>query len=405
MLTEATLRALRPRSRVYRKADSAGLCVEVHPSGARYWRFRYRFAGRANMISLGVYPEVSLAQARRLRDAERSKLRNDTNPSAERRVRKLAARHAAANAFEPVAREWLDGRGDLAETTRTKLLWLFETYAFPIFGTRPISEVSPPEVLAALRRPESLGKLETASRLRALCGQVFRYAIATGRAERDPAADLRGALARGQVRHHASITDPARVGALLRDLDAFEGSFTVSCALKLSPLLFTRPGELRKAEWRELDLDDGVWRIPAERMKMRAPHVVPLSSQACAILQELQAVTGSGQYVFPSVRSRQRPLSENTVNAALRRLGYEKGTMTAHGFRSMASTLLNEAGWKPDVIERQLAHAERDQVRAAYNYAEHLPERRKMMQWWADHLDELRDGRGNVVPIKRKAAR
>ena len=403
MLTDTKLKALKPRGKLYRLADGAGLCIEVHPSGARYWRFRYRFAGKAKMLSLGVYPEVSLADARQRLEDVRRLLGCGIDPSAQRRQDKLTAQFAVVNGFEAVAREWLAGRGKLADVTKAKTRWMLETYVFPWIGKRPVGEVTAPELLAVLRRPESLDKLETAQRLKQICGQVFRYAVATGRAERDPSADLRGALKTKKTRHHASITNPAKVGELLRAIDGFSGGLVVASALKIAPLVFVRPGELRKAEWSEFDLDNAEWRIPAERMKMRALHIVPLSEQAVAILKELQPLTGHGRYVFPSIRSQRDPMSENTITAALRRLGYTGDEMTGHGFRSMASTMLNEQGWAPDVIERQLAHAERNRVRAAYNHAEYLPERRKMMQAWADYLGGLRDASGKVVPIKRKA--
>lgn len=403
MLTDAKLRNLKPKSKLYRVADGGGLNIEVQPTGARYWRYRYRFAGKQRMLSLGVYPTVSLFEARARREDARKLLLAGTDPSTRRKLDKLTAQMSADTAFEPVAREWLAGRGNLADTTRVKLHWLLESFAFPWIGTRPVGDITAPELLAMLRRIESLGKLETTQRLKRVCGQIFRYAVATGRAERDPSADLRGVLVTGKVRHRASITDPVKVGELLRAMDGFAGSLVVSCALKLAPLVFVRPGELRKAEWEELALDAGEWRIPAERMKMREPHLVPLSVQAVAILRELHPLTGSGRYVFPSIRSLARPMSENTITVALRRLGYTGDEMTGHGFRSMASTLLHEQGWPSDVIERQLAHAERNKIKAAYNYAEYLPQRRKMMQAWADYLDMLKRG-GNVVPI-RKAAR
>lgn len=402
MLTDAKLRNLKPGSKLYRVADGGGLNIEVQPTGARYWRYRYRFAGKQRMLSLGVYPAVSLVDARRRRDDARKMLIAGSDPSAQRKLDKLTAQISADTAFEPVAREWLAGRGNLADSTRAKLHWLLESFAFPWIGARPIGDITAPELLAVLRRVESLGKLETTQRLKRVCGQIFRYAVATGRAERDPSADLRGVLATGKVRHRASITDPIKVGELLRAMDEFAGSLVVSCALKFAPLVFVRPGELRKAEWTELDLDAGEWRIPAERMKMREPHLVPLSAQAVAILREVQPLTGEGRYVFPSIRSLARPMSENTITVALRRLGYTGDEMTGHGFRSMASTLLHEQGWPSDVIERQLAHAERNRIKAAYNYAEYLPQRRKMMQAWADYLDTLKQG-GNVVPIRKTA--
>lgn len=401
-MTEAKLRALKPRGKLYRIADARSLCVEVNPTGARYWRFRYRFAGKAKMVSLGVYPEVSLAEARSRRDDARRALQSGTDPSVKRKQEKLIAHLAAVTAFEPVAREWLAGRGKLADVTRAKTLWVLSAHAFPWIGSRPVGEITPPELLAVLRRLESRGKLETAQRLKQVCGQIFRYAVATGRAERDPSADLRGVLKTKKTRHFGAITDPAKAGGLLRAIHGFPGSFVVACALKLAPLVFVRPGELRKAEWSELDLDNAEWRIPAERMKMRELHIVPLSDQAVAILRELQPLTGWGRFVFPGITDRQHPMSENTINAALRRLGYTGDEMTGHGFRSMASTMLHEQGWNTDVIERQLAHAERNKVKAAYNHAQYLPERRKMMQAWADYLDALRKG-ASVVPIKRKA--
>lgn len=399
MLTVPKLRALKPKAKLYRVTDELGLAVEVQPNGSRYWRFRYRFAGKQKMMSLGTFPNTSLAEARAKRDDARKLLDNGTDPSAQRQLDKLTARMAEVTAFEPVAREWLAGRGKLAKATREKLEWMLGTHAYPYLGKRPIGEIAAPELLAVLRRVESRGKLETAQRLKQTCGQVFRYAVATGRAERDPSADLRGALQTTKTRHHASITDPAKVGELMRAIDGFQGQFVTACALKLAPLVFVRPGELRRAEWAEIDLDAAIWRIPAEKMKMREPHLVPLSEQAVAILRELEPVTGSGGYVFPGIRSTRKPMSENTINAALRRLGYGSDEMTGHGFRSMASTLLHEQGWPSNIIERQLSHGERDKVKAAYNYATHMPERQKMMQQWADYLDTLTAGR-NVVPLR-----
>lgn len=404
MLTDTKLKALKPKEKLYRRADSGGLCIEVHPKGGLYWRYRYRFAGKQKMLSLGTYPAVSLKDARKRRDKAREQVETGTDPSMKRKQDRLTARYAAETAFEPVAREWLDSRKNLAKATRTKLEWMLTTHAFPWLGARPVSEVTAPELLAVLRRLESAGKLETAQRLKQVCGQVFRFAIASGRADRDPAADLRGALQTAKTRHHASITEPGRVGELLRALDGFEGSFVVKCALRLAPLVFVRPGELRKAEWQEFDLEAGEWRIPGEKMKMRVPHVVPLSRQAVEILRELHPLTGRGRFVFPSLRGPKSPMSSGTLNAALRRLGYDKDTMTPHGFRSMASTLLHEQGWKSAVIERQLAHGERNQVKAAYNYAEHMPERRKMMLAWAEYLHSLKVG-AQVLPISRHSTR
>ncbi len=400
MLTAARLRALKPKTKLYRVADTAGLCIEVQPQGSRYWRLRYRFAGKERMVSLGVYPETSLSEARRKRDKARELIAQGIDPSAKRRQDRLTAHVIADSTFQAVALEWLDGRGNLAKVTQGKIMWLLTSHAFPWLGSQPVGKITAPELLAVLRRLEALGKLETTQRLKQVCGQVFRYAIATGLAERDPAADLRGALRTTKTRHHASITDPAKVGALLRAIDGLQGSLVVACAVKLAPLLFVRPGELRHAEWSEIDLDAALWRIPGEKMKMGETHMVPLSTQAVAILHELHPLTGSGRYVFPSIRAVSNPMSENTVTAALRRLGYTGDEMTGHGFRSMASTLLHEQGWASDVIERQLAHAERNKVKAAYNYAEYLPERTRMMQAWSDYLDGLRSG-ANVVAIRR----
>ncbi|MFZ5656072.1 MAG: tyrosine-type recombinase/integrase [Pseudomonadota bacterium] len=382
--------------------DGGGLFLLTKPSGARYWQMKYRHAGRERLLSFGVYPEVSLAEARRRRDEARAAIRDGADPAAVKRERKVAAVIAAANSFEAVATEFLESqRRKLAPSTFAKSEWLLRDNVFPWLGSRPIAEIEAPELLAVLRRIEQRGAHETAHRAKDKCGQVFRYAIATGRASRDPSADLRGALAPVVRTSRAAVTDPSAVGDLLRAIEGYEGQFTTRCALRLAPLLFVRPGELRAAEWAEFDLEAAEWRIPARRMKMREAHTVPLAPQAVAILRELQPLTGRGRYLFPSLRSPLSPMSENTINAALRRLGYDKDTMTGHGFRAMASTRLNEMGWAPDVIERKLAHAERNKVRAAYNRASYLAERKKMMTAWADYLDQLRAG-GNVVAFKRK---
>jgi integrase len=327
------------------------------------------------------------------------------NPSGARKAEKEQAGQAVET-FELIAREWHARFMPKWTPPHAKKLieWWLEPKVFPSIGQRPVRDIAAPELLAVIRRIEAAGHIDTAHRVLRVCGQIFRYAVATGRAERDPSGDLKGALPPVREKHHPSVKDPKAVGGLLRTIETYEGSHVVRCALRLAPLLFVRPGELRKAEWSEIDLDGQEWRIPAEKMKMRTVHIVPLSRQAVAILRELHLLTGSGQYVFPSLRTKDRPMSENTVNAALRRLGYEKDQMTGHGFRSMASTILNEQGWHRDAIERQLAHAERDKVRGAYNYAEHLPERRKMMQAWADYLDGLRAG-AKVTPIRATAGK
>ena len=395
MLTEAKIRALRPRTALYRVADGAGLCVEVPPNGSRLWRFRYRHNGSARMLSLGAWPAVGLAQARERRDEARALLAQGIDPSAERR----ATKDAAALTFQAIAREWM-ARRDVSEATATKDRWLLEQHVLPALGAKPISAIAPADVLALLQDLERRELLETARRVRAKISAVFRHGIATLRATHDPVAALRGAIRAPKVTHHAAVTDPRKLGELLRALHGYGGSHVVACALKLAPLVFVRPGELRHAEWGEIDLASATWSIPAHKMKMGQPHVVPLSTQAVAILRELRPLTGRGQYVFTSQRSAHKPMSENAVTLALRSLGYDGRTMTGHGFRSTASTLLHELGYAPDAIERQLAHAERNQVRAAYNRASHLPERRKMMQAWADYLDSLRVG-ADVVPFKR----
>jgi integrase len=373
----------------------------VTPPGGRLWRLRYRHAGRESMIGLGAFPDVALKAARARRDEARQLIASGVNPAAAKRAKR--AQHA--NTFQAVALEWL-GKQQYAPVTLEKAEWVFRGLLFPFIGSRPVAQLTAPEILEVLRRIEARGKHETAHRAKQRISQVLRYAIATGRAERDPTADLRGALAPLIVTNHAALTEPGRVGDLLRAIDGYVGQLTTHAALRLAPYVFVRPGEIRAAEWREFTLDgkEPEWRIPRERMKMGEQHVVPLSSQAVAILRELQPLTGHGRYVFPSLRSSSRPLSDNTLNAALRRLGYSTKEMTTHGFRSMASMLLNEQGWHPDLIELQLAHAERNKVRAAYNKAQRIAERRKMMQAWADYLDGLKAG-GNVVPIKRETAR
>lgn len=392
-LTVTAIRNAKPAAKPVRLFDEKGLYLEVAPNGGKWWRFKYRFAGKEKRLSLGVFPDVGLAEARERRDTARKQIASGIDPSMHRRLTRAMQIERSANTFEAVGREWYAkfspkwarGHGD-------KIIRRLERDIFPWIGARPVAEISAPELLTVLRRIEARGAIETAHRAKQNCGQVFRYAIATGRAERDPAADLKGALPPAAKSHLAGISDPKLVGELLRAIDGYRGAFITRCALQLAPLVFVRPGELRKAEWAEINLKTAEWRIPAARMKSRAPHIVPLSRQAVAILREISPLTGRGRYVFPGLRSHERPMSENTVNAALRRLGYGREEMTGHGFRSMASTLLNEHGWHRDAIERQLAHGERDAVRAAYNYAEHLPERRKMMQAWADYLDRLRDG-------------
>ncbi|HMM76528.1 MAG TPA: tyrosine-type recombinase/integrase [Gammaproteobacteria bacterium] len=408
-LTDVLVRNARPTDKPIRLFDGGGLYLEVSPTGGKWWRLKYRFGGKEKRLSVGVYPVVSLKEARAKRDELKRQLAAGIDPSMTRKTQKAARITAGENTFEALAREWHAQRAkSLEQSTLDGIMARMERHLFPRLRGRPIAEIEAPELLKVLQRAEEQELGETPRRLRQYCGQIFRYAIATGRAKRDPAADLRGALKPHKVQHHAAVTAPKAVGALLRAIEGFRGSPTTKAALRLAPLVFVRPGELRRAEWTEFDLKGRVWRIPAERMKMREAHLVPLSRQAVAILEELHELTGPDgtsrirRYLFPSARTRERPISENTLNAALRRLGYASDEMTSHGFRSMASTLLNEQGWHRDAIERQLAHAERDGVRAAYNRAEHLPERKKMMQAWADYLDALRDG-ADVIPIAKKA--
>lgn len=410
-LNDATARTAKPREKPYKLSDEKGMYLLVNPNGSKWWRLKYRFAGKEKLLSLGVYPSVTLRMARAKRDGD-SSLRPDglprqkqnepklvgareliamgIDPSVNRQAHKATVFGQAESSFEIVAREWHSKTSSKwSKGHGAKILKRLENDVFPWLGKRPIASITAQELLACLRKMETRGAIETAHRAHQNCSQVFRYAIATGRAERDVAADLQGALPPTTPVHHASITDPKAIGELLCDIEGYKGAAVTKAALRLAPLVFLRPGELRRAEWDELDFDKAEWRLPAEKMKSKVPHIVPLSKQALAILQEIKPLTGKGKYVFPSVRSNERAMSENTVNAALRRLGYTTEDMTGHGFRSMASTLLNEHGWDPDAIEKQLAHAERNTVRAAYNYAEKLPERRKMMKFWADHLDEL----------------
>lgn len=388
----------RPKAVPYKIWDEKGLCLLVTPKGSRLWRFNYRFGGRAKTISLGRFPEITLADARARRDEARRLVAHGADPSVAKRRDSVALEVRNGATFNKIADEYIErlrlqGR---TEDTIGKNKWLFD-HARPALGNLVMSEITAPEILQILRKIEARGQYETANRLRGTIGSLFRFAIATGRAGHDPAADLRGALITPQVKHHAAITDPKAVGALLRAIDGYEGSRIVRIALQLSAHLFTRPGELRLAEWSEFDFEVGLWTIPAERTKMRRPHKVPLTSQATALFEQLDEMTGDGRLLFPSVRSAERAMSDNTLNAALRRLGYAQREMTAHGFRAMAATLLNECGkWHPDAIERQLGHVEGNDVRRAYVRGEHWAERVKMMEYWSNWLDELREG-GKVI--------
>ncbi|MBB5684014.1 integrase [Sphingobium boeckii] len=391
-LKDLDIRALQAADKVYKRTDDRGLYLEVHPSGSKLWRYKYSHLGKDKRIALGRYPEVGLAEARRKRDDAKRKLHEGVDPLAERKRDKLIAIYKAANTFGEVAKEYIDkmvaeGRAD---ATTTKANWLLEQLG-PI-ANNAVADLKPIEVLAALKRIEAKGKHETARRCRSFSSRVFRYAVATGRAEADPTAVLRGALITPKAKHHSALLEPDAVGELLRAIDAYSGNVLTRTAMQVAPHLMARPGELRKAEWSEIDLANAVWRIPAERMKMRRPHEVPLSRQVLAYLAELRPLTGPDGFVFPAFHTSKRPQSENTINQAFRRMGYVVGEITAHGLRTTASTLLNESGkWSADAIERSLAHADKDPIRGIYNRGRYWDERVAMHQWWSDYLDSLRE--------------
>jgi integrase len=399
-LSDVAVRNAKPATKPVRLFDGGGLYLEVTPAGGKLWRLKYRFSGKEKLLALGKYPEVSLKDARDRRDEARKLLANEVDPSLNRKQQKAAKAVRAANSFEAVAREWIAKYTPTWAASHTnKIVRRLEMYVYPWLGGRPIAEITAAELLAMARRIESKGAIETAHRAVQNCGQVFRYAVVTGRAERDPTGDLRGALQPVTSRHMAAVTEPRKVAELLRTFDTYQGTLTVRCALQLAPLVFVRPGELRTAAWEEIDLDAAEWRYIAS--KKGNAHIVPLSRQAVAILREIQALTGDGRYVFPSARSGERPMSDNAILAAMRRLGIAKDEMSGHGFRAMARTILDEVlGFRPDLIEHQLAHAVRDPNGRAYNRTAHLPERRKMMQQWADYLDKLKTG-AEIIPLHR----
>jgi integrase len=402
-LSETKVRNAKPQKNDYKLFDGGGLYLLVAPSGGKYWHFKYRFNGKEKRISFGPYPEVSLADARIKKGEARRQIVNGTDPGAVRKAMKQAET-AEAETFEVIAREWhTKFKSGWTTGHAATLMARLERDLFPWIGSLPIDSIKAPDLLKVLRRVETRGALETAHRIRTIAGQVFRYAVATGRAERDCSGDLKGALPQPAENHHAAITDPKEVAPLLRAMDGYQGGFVVKCALRLAPLFFVRPGELRHAEWSEIDLDDALWNIPATKMKMRQAHIVPLCTQAVEILNELKQKTGRSKYVFPSIRSFAKPMSNNTVNAALRGMGYDKETMTGHGFRAMARTILDEVlQVRPDYIEHQLAHAVRDPNGRAYNRTAHLAGRREMMQLWADYLDGLKQG-AQVLPFPKKS--
>lgn len=410
-LTDTAIKAAKPADKPVKMSDGDGLYLLIHPSGGKWWRFDYRFDGKRKTLSMGVYPEVSLRDARDRRDDARRKIANQIDPGEHRKANKNARADAVANSFETVAREWFTKMlSTWTPDHADKIIKRLERDVFPWMGDKPIADLTAPAVLTTIRRIEARGRLETAHRALQNCGQVFRYAVATGRAERDPTGDLRGALPPPREKHMAAITDPVEVGALLRAIDAFRGTLIVQSALKLSALVFVRPGELRQAEWAEIDLDKGEWNIPASRMKgwarkgITTSHLVPLALQAVAILRDLQPLTGRGVHVFAG-RDPKKPMSNAAVNAALRRMGYDTKTeMTGHGFRAMARTILHEElGVDREAIEHQLAHAVPDALGTAYNRTKFIKERRAMMQRWADYLDKLKTG-ADVVTIPTRAA-
>ena len=393
-LTDTTIRNAKPGAKPAKLFDERGLFLLVTPAGGKWWRLKYRMDGKEKLLSLGVYPDVSLKDARERRDDARKQISDGIDPSYSRKAQKAVRQEKAANSLELVAREWYEKHSpNLVDAHGDRIIRRLERDIFPSLGARPIADITAPELLQVIRKIEARGALETAHRALGNCGQVFRYAVATGRAMRDPSGDLRGALPPVKGEHFAAVTEPAKVAGILRAIYEYQGSAVVSCALRLAPLVFVRPGELRGAEWAEIDLDGAEWRIAGARMKLGNDHIVPLSTQAVAILREIHPLTSACRYVFPSARTASRPMSDNAILAALRRMGITKEEMSGHGFRAMARTILDEVmGVRPDLIEHQLAHAVRDANGRAYNRTAHLPARREMMQQWADYLDGLRIG-------------
>ncbi len=390
-LTDTAIRNAKPKEKPYKLTDGRGLYLLVNKSG-KYFRWDYRFAGKRKTLALGVYPDIKLKEAREKHEDLRRLLLQNIDPMEYKKEAKDKLHAEVLHAYETVAREWFfKNKPVWTEKHAQTIISRLENNIFPWLGGEATSSITAPMLLESLRRIEDRGAVETAHRVKQICGQIFRYAIATGRADRDPSGDLKGALPPTRSKNMATITSPDKIGALMRSIDGYHGNLITRCALKMAPLTFVRPGELRRAEWEEIYINEAVWKIPAEKMKMRSVHIIPLSKQASHVLEEIRPLTGSGKYVFPSLRSGSRPMSDNTILAALRRMGYSKEEMTGHGFRAMASTVLHERGWSSDIIERQLAHAENNSVKAAYNHAQHLPERRKMMQSWADYLDTLKN--------------
>ena len=402
MLTAAKINAAKRKERAYKLADALGLYLYVSPTGGKLWRFKYRFRGKEKLLSFGAYPEISLSDAREGRDLARKQVAKGIDPGETKRAEKASERRQ--DGFEVVAREWhLKFSPTWSSDYAATILGRLKLNIFPWIGGQPIGEIEPTDLLEVLRRMEDRGAIETAHKVKVVCGQVWRYAVATGRAGRDITVDLKGAIPPAEKKHHAALTEPKDVAGLLRAIDGFKGSFIVKCALRLSPLVFVRPGELRHSEWTEFDFDSDVWIIPGPKMKTKQDHIVPLSHQAKEILLSIKPLTGQGRYVFPSARTSLRAMSENTILAALRRMGYGKDEMTPHGFRAMARTILDEVlHFRPDIIEHQLAHAVLDPNGRAYNRTAHLEKRKEMMQTWSDYLDGLKAG-AKILPFAKKA--
>lgn len=403
-LTATTVKQAKPKDKQYKMADGNGLFLLVTAKGQKYWRYKYRFAGKEKTLALGVYPEISLKAARLAHQEARSRLADGIDPSAEKRVAKLTRHLSVEESFEAIGREWFESHmSDKSPGHRNRALRMLERDLFPTLGSRPIAEIKANEVLAVLRRIESRGTVDTAHRTKQTAGQVFRYAVQTGRAERDPSADLKGALTSPKTKHLAAITEPVELGRLLRAMDGSTSGPVVKTALLLSPMLFQRPGEIRAMEWSEINWGEKRWEIPAEKMKKGHAHIVPLSRQALALLEEIRPLTGRGRYVFPSARGASRCLSENGVRTALRDLGIDNLTQTPHGFRATARTILDEVlGYRVDWIEHQISHAVKDANGRAYNRTSHLKSRIEMMQSWADYLDELKSG-AKIIPMPKAA--
>ena len=402
-LTDIAVKNSKPKTQSYKLTDGDGMFLLVRPTGAKYWRLKYRYTGKEKLLALGVYPEIKLQAARKRRMEARELLAHGTDPGARRKTEKQAARLLGENTFEPIAREWYENQcGKWSKAHAGHVMIRLKRELFPMLGPRPIAQISAADLLDVLRGIEKRDALEVVSKCRVIAGQVFRYSIATGRATNDPSRDLRGALKTREKQHYARLSE-ADLPEFLTKLDSYDGNLLTKLAMTLLVLTFVRTGELREAKWTEFDFDKHEWRIPAERMKSRAEHLVPLSTQAVEVLEQLQAITGGREHVFPNEHHPLKPMSENTILFALYRMGY-RGRATGHGFRATASTILNEQGWDADVIERQLAHKEANKIRAAYHHSEYLAERRKMMQAWAEFLDAKRRAGEKVVTIRRKAA-